>query len=295
MTMEFDELVTRSNSRNDKCSLLYRKLLYLIMLFILVGGMVILFIGIWTHEVNYGSRTVSTLLDAALYQVDSVIMIVCGSITIFIMIIGLLGVFIPQKCLLGFHLSIMTFTAFGLCAAGILGYVFIGEIEVSVKRGLEDSVREKYGLPIYPYITEHWDDIQTSFACCGASGNITSHKSWFLYQGESFWYKDKYSNGSLVPDSCCDKKSDLVLCTGRLDPNNTNSTQYENWAPYGDPNKVDPVNTYNYTIYTDGCYDKLRDYLKQNGILIGTAAIIVAVFMIVEILMAIFEYRKLPN
>jgi len=34
-----------------------------------------------------------------------------------------------------------------------------------------------------------------------------------------------------------------------------------------------------------GCYDKLHDYLVQNGILIGTVAIVVAVFMVRKTLM----------
>ena len=29
-----------------------------------------------------------------------------------------------------------------------------------------------------------------------------------------------------------------------------------------------------------GCYDKLKDYLEQNGILIGTCAVVIAVFMV---------------
>lgn len=35
-----------------------------------------------------------------------------------------------------------------------------------------------------------------------------------------------------------------------------------------------------FTRLFQGCYDKLKDYLEQNGILIGTCAIVVAVFMV---------------
>lgn len=32
--------------------------------------------------------------------------------------------------------------------------------------------------------------------------------------------------------------------------------------------------------FLQGCYDKLEEYIKQNGIIIGTAAIVTAVFMV---------------
>jgi len=59
-------------------------------------------VGIWTHEVEYGSKAVSGLIGYPLYQIDSVIMISCGSITILTMILGIVGVWMPQKCLVGF-------------------------------------------------------------------------------------------------------------------------------------------------------------------------------------------------
>ncbi|XP_052774104.1 CD151 antigen-like [Mya arenaria] len=291
--LAFDHLDILSENKDNDGKLLhiFRIVLLVIMGLISVGGIAILAIGIWTHEVDYGSRAVSGLIGIALYQVDSVIMIICGSLTIAVMIIGFVGLLRPQKCLLGFHLSVMSFTAFGLFAAGILGYVFIGELEDSVKGSLKESVVEKYGVEGQKSITNQWDKIQKSFRCCGASGDVNSSTSWFLYQHDSFWVRDDLSNRSLVPKSCCSEDSNMELCTGKV--NMTNSTIFSSWAPYGEPEKVDPPLTYNYTIFTDGCYDKLEGYLRQNGILIGTAAIVVGVFMIIEIVCTIFEYRRL--
>ncbi|WAR23155.1 hypothetical protein MAR_036824 [Mya arenaria] len=213
--LAFDHLDILSENKDNDGKLLhiFRIVLLVIMGLISVGGIAILAIGIWTHEVDYGSRAVSGLIGIALYQVDSVIMIICGSLTIAVMIIGFVGLLRPQKCLLGF------------------------------------------------------------FRCCGASGDVNSSTSWFLYQHDSFWVRDDLSNRSLVPKSCCSEDSNMELCTGKV--NMTNSTIFSSWAPYGEPEKVDPPLTYNYTIFTDGCYDKLEGYLRQNGILIGTAAIVV--------------------
>ena len=58
-------------------------------------------IGIWTHEVSYGSKAVAGLIGQPLYRVDSVILIVGGSATLVVVTIGLVGLLLPQKCLLG--------------------------------------------------------------------------------------------------------------------------------------------------------------------------------------------------
>ena len=66
-----------------------------------MGAIAILTIGIWTHEVEYGSKQLAGLIGVPLYQVDSVIMIIAGSSILLFTIIGLGGILMPQKCLLG--------------------------------------------------------------------------------------------------------------------------------------------------------------------------------------------------
>ena len=66
-----------------------------------MGALAILSIGILTHEVEYGSKQLAGLIGAPLYQVDSVMMIIAGSSILVFTIIGLAGILLPQKCLLG--------------------------------------------------------------------------------------------------------------------------------------------------------------------------------------------------
>ena len=66
-----------------------------------VGGIAVLGIGIWSHESEYGSKAVGGLIGVALYSIDSTLFIACGSVTICIMAVGLIGYLLPQKCLLG--------------------------------------------------------------------------------------------------------------------------------------------------------------------------------------------------
>lgn len=282
---EIDELGMLSETQKGfRCSRIVKIFLVSVNIFILVGAIAILTIGIWTHEVEYGSKQLAGLIGVPLYQVDSVIMIIAGSSILLFTIIGLGGILMPQKCLLGLHLSVITFLAIMLFAAGILGFVFVGELEDSVRGSLMQSVKENYGLPGKESITTSWDIVQQRFQCCGAYGGKNTTTSWNLYKKDSFWYKDHYNNGSYVPDSCCDKTRNLDQCTGRV-----NLT--EAWPPRTPPPVVDMPT--NYTLYMKGCYDQLEGYLTQNGILIGTAAVVVGVFMIIEIVMTIFFYRSL--
>ena len=85
-------------------------------LFLQVGALAILSIGILTHEVEYGSKQLAGLIGAPLYQVDSVMMIIAGSSILVFTIIGLAGILLPQKCLLGLvsePLWVSYSTAFG--------------------------------------------------------------------------------------------------------------------------------------------------------------------------------------
>ena len=50
---------------------------------------------------EYGSKQLAGLIGVPLYQVDSVIMIIAGSSILLFTIIGLGGILMPQKCLLG--------------------------------------------------------------------------------------------------------------------------------------------------------------------------------------------------
>lgn len=281
----FDDLgIINSNQRGEKCKRIVKLFLVVLMVVILVGGIAILGIGIWTHEVEYGSKQLAGLIGIPLYQIDSVMMIACGTATIILICLGLFGILLPQKCLLGLHLSIFTFVAFGLFAAGILGYVFAGELEDTVRGSLKESVVEKYGVPGEDALTTAWNRVQQTFHCCGAYGNENSTTSWHLYHIESFWVTDSLNHNKYVPDSCCDNSKNLDACTGL-------SGSVDSWPPLHAP----PIINYptNYTLYTVGCFDKLQDYLHQNGILIGTAAVVVAVFMLLEIIMTIFFYRTL--
>ncbi|XP_022317918.1 CD151 antigen-like [Crassostrea virginica] len=253
---------------------------------VMVASLTTFVVGVFTLEAEYGSRVVSGLVGEGMYQVDSLMMISAGAGAILVSTLGLLGVLCRNKCMLGLHLGILAFLSITLLVAGVLGYIFISELEDTAKKSMIDVITYKYGVNLnrnnkHDSITRSWDSVQRSFSCCGAYGGENSTTSWYIYRLSSYWYKDNFSNGSLVPQSCCAPSSDMDRCQG-LVPSNAPPNQ----AP---PVTIQPVN---YTLYTTGCYDKLEGYIKQNGIIIGTAAIVTAVFMIVEMVLGIIVHRS---
>ncbi|XP_048761225.1 CD82 antigen-like isoform X2 [Ostrea edulis] len=253
---------------------------------VMVASLTTFVVGVFTLEAEYGSRVVSGLVGEGMYQVDSLMMISAGAGAILVSSLGLCGVLCKNKCMLGLHLGILAFLSITLLVAGILGYIFISELEDTAKKSMIDVITYKYGVNTdrnrkHNSITTSWDSVQRSFKCCGAYGDENSTTSWYAYRLSSFWFQDNFSNGSLVPKSCCEPNSDMERCQGHVSSN----------AP---PSQIPPVinSPVNYTLYTTGCYDQLEEYIQQNGIIIGTAAIVTAVFMLVEMILGIIVHRS---
>ncbi|XP_076440007.1 CD151 antigen-like [Babylonia areolata] len=273
------------HTHSDKHQRLLRMILLSVLSIVLVGGLAILGIGIWTLEAEYGSKQLSKLIDEDLYKVDSYLMIITGAAIIAITLLGFCGVFTRYKCIMGLHLGLLAFMSVMLFVAGILGYVLLGELEDKVKEKMEDVLTHQYGIQKRSRrITDAWDDIQQSFSCCGAYGDANSSTSWALYKS-SLWYTGGYNNNSLVPESCCDASIQFMdQCTGKV-------------AGVGPPTHGPPIDfplsALNYTLYTKGCFDALETYLSYTGVVIGTCAIVVGVFMLVELVLSICMYRTM--
>ncbi|XP_033737532.1 tetraspanin-11-like [Pecten maximus] len=288
-----DEVKIESIHFEDKKSKpiqMVRLVLILLLVIVLIGSLAVFSVGVLTHEVEYGSKQISDLIGVAMYQVDSIMMIGAGMAAFLTTILGLIAIMKNHRCLLGLHLVILAFLSIMLFVGGVLGYIFIAELEDTVERTFENSIKKNYGVNLHVDknrdITNAWDNVQKTFGCCGAYGNVNSTTSWAIYKKHSYWYLDGISNGSMVPASCCGE-GDVSMCTGRA-----NGTDQPNAPPYVGPPSPN-VGGLRYSLYTDGCYDKLHSYLVQNGILIGTVAIVVAVFMIIQMSLSIFLHRKM--
>ncbi|KAK3803951.1 hypothetical protein RRG08_059814 [Elysia crispata] len=259
---------------------------------VMAGAVSIFAIGIWTLEAEYGNKQVSELIDAKLYEVDSYMLIIGGAAIMVITIIGLIGVMKEYRCLVGLHLGLLAFMSVMLFVAGVLGYVLVSQLENKVKDRMESAVVNYYGVNVDSdsdnrIITKAWDKVQQSFECCGVYGNGDSYNSWYIYQ-RSQWFTQNRNNGSKVPESCCASRVNIEQCTGR-----TNGT--EGSPPLTKPPNTGNPSTWGYTLFTKGCFDVLDPYMHRTGIVIGTTAIVVGIFMLVELVLSVCLYRTLPE
>ncbi|KAK6180177.1 hypothetical protein SNE40_012372 [Patella caerulea] len=273
----------------DKGVGLWIKYLYVVFLVVnLVGAMAILGIGIWTYLADYGSKVLSKLIGVNLYQVDSYILIGGGSAIILIIGLGVCGLIARYRCLMGLHLSLLAFMSVMLFVAGILGYVLISDLEAKVRNKMEDTLVNSYGVDIErernnAEITYAWDEIQKNFGCCGVYGGINDTDSWAIYRTKSKWFAEDFANSTYVPESCC-TMANKELCV--ILDNSTFLT--------ADPIVIYPTNA-NFTLHTQGCFDKLDPLLQRTGIVIGTTAITVGVFLLIELVLSVMMYRMLPK
>jgi hypothetical protein len=58
-------------------------------------------IGIYTHEVEYGSKQMSALIGVSMYRADSLMMIGGGGAIIIITLLGCIGAYKQHKCMFG--------------------------------------------------------------------------------------------------------------------------------------------------------------------------------------------------
>lgn len=80
-----------------------------------MGAISCLVIGIYTHEVEYGSRQMSNLIGVSMYRADSVMMIGGGSAIIAITLLGFIGVYKQHRCMVGMVGLLSRFNLFIYC------------------------------------------------------------------------------------------------------------------------------------------------------------------------------------
>ena len=77
---------------------------------------------------EYGSKQMSALIGVSMYRADSLMMIGGGGAIIIITLLGCIGAYKQHKCMFGMYLCIFVFLALMVFAAGILGYIFIAQV-----------------------------------------------------------------------------------------------------------------------------------------------------------------------
>ncbi|CAH0561017.1 unnamed protein product [Brassicogethes aeneus] len=161
----------------DGCGNFMKYSLFIVNFIIFLGGVIVLALGIWTAA---DKSFANELLGTNLYAGATYVLIATGLLVTFISCLGCYGSLKEIKCMLVIYFIVLLIIFVTMLVGGILGYVFRGKVEITLRNGMTGSLRF-YGN--YRPVTEAWDETQTRLECCG----IDSPQDW---------------KGNM-PESCC--------------------------------------------------------------------------------------------
>lgn len=185
----------------DGCGNFMKYSLFIVNLVICLGGIIVVGLGIWTIV---DKSFPNELLGTNLYSGAAYVLLVTGILVTFISCLGCLGSVKEVRCMLVIYFIALFLIFVTMLVGGILGYVFRGKVETTLRNGMEGSLRF-YGN--YRPVTEAWDETQTRLKCCGIYGPNDWQNNW--------------------PESCCKQISSGARLDCRNIVENNHFTRFD--------------------------------------------------------------------
>ncbi|XP_065795211.1 tetraspanin-33 isoform X2 [Muntiacus reevesi] len=232
-----------------------------------VISMVMVAVGVYARLMKHAEAALACLaVDPA------ILLIVVGILMFLLTFCGCIGSLRENICLLQTFSLCLTIVFLLQLAAGVLGFVF------------SDKVRGKVSEIINNAIVHYRDDLdlqnlidfgQKEFSCCGG----ISYKDWSL----NMYFNCSEDNPSRercsVPYSCC-------LPTPNQAVINTMCGQGMQALDYLEASKV---------IYTNGCIDRLVNWIHSNLFVLGGVALGLAIPQLVGILLSMILVSQIKD
>lgn len=210
---------------------------------ILVGGIVVFSVGVWTlADRSFMGR----LLGSDLYVSSASILIATGIIVSIMSFLGFLGAIKEIKCMLLAFFIILFMIFITMLVGGILGYVFRNEVD--------DRMYAEMLMTIKLYqndseVTDAWDEVHSRFHCCGMS--MDKKPGYEIWPKRNAHFTGEYK----IPSTCCKTKDDGLRDRCQRNPNENNA-------------------------YLEGCYEKMKDFVEQHAKIIGGIGVGIACLLI---------------
>ncbi|XP_065070578.1 CD151 antigen-like [Rhopilema esculentum] len=215
-------------------------------------------VGVWTLA---SKNDYEALLGSVMYVTSAGMMIAAGIFAMFVCIFGIIGAIRDSRfMILGFFVMITIVFCMEL-VAGILAYVYRGEVRTEVSKNLNVTIASKFGVLGHEKETKAVSQLQRTYQCCGD----VDFSSW----KNSAWRKlnSNISGVAEVPDSCCISPSEK--CGVRTHPSNV-------WR-----NDLLPL----------GCFTKLERYLDDHLFIMGIVGICVGIVQLSCMALSMWLYR----
>ncbi|XP_074597602.1 CD151 antigen-like [Brevipalpus obovatus] len=225
---------------------------------IFVGGLTVFSIGVWTlSEKSFMER----LLGTKSYIASASILIGTGLLVAITSFLGCIGAWREIRCLLITFFFMMAMIFLTMLTGGILGYIFRSQVDERMHSEMIMTIN-LYGNETK--VTESWDKVQRNFNCCGLIPNLGKpRKDQRAYKIWATNSRNFRATGPQVPESCCKNPSDLQ----------SRKVCLRDWVSEKH-------------IFTDDCYEKLKDYVKDHALLVGGIGIGIAVLLVFGMILA---------
>jgi len=215
-------------------------------------------VGVWTLSAK---NDYEALLGSVMYVASAGMMIAAGLFGMFVCLFGIIGAIRNSRfMILGFFVMITVVFCMELIA-GILAYVYRGEVRPEVSRSLNVTIASKFGVVGHEKETKAVNNLQKTYRCCG-DVDFTSWRT-------SAWRRStsNVTGVAEVPDSCC--ISPTEKCGVRTHPSNI-------WR-----NDLKPI----------GCFAKLERYLDDHLFIMGIVGICIGLCQISCMALSLWLYR----
>ncbi|KAH9491732.1 hypothetical protein Btru_045666 [Bulinus truncatus] len=254
---------------------------------VLAAGAIAIGLGAWALASEYGAKDMKAVTGSELYQGGCIVLIVGGSIICILALLGCLGSFFENRVLLGIYFVIMLLILILFVVGAVLGFFFRDQIEATLEKEMESTIKNQFNVSYTTndankLATDVWNKIQKELKCCGVSGNLTSSKSWYIYQSSQFFSQQTANDKVYVPESCCNLSiNDSTNVLTRCQKISLTPSQPVQISPMG-------VYTTNPALYTDGCLSIIESKIKDHILAIAGIAVAVIIVVLITIIFSIW-------
>lgn len=262
------------------CLKVTKYFLFLFNLLFFILGAVILGFGVWILADKSSFISVLQASSNSL-NVGAYIFISVGAVTMVMGFLGCIGAINEVRCLLGLYFAFLLLILIAQVAAGAIFYFNMGQLKQEMGDIVMKLIRDYKDQPDNS-LQDAWDYVQAQAECCG----------WDSYQNWTANAVLMNSTNVTFPCSCKRREggddSALVL-KGFCHANSSQGSGGNNPEEW--------------PVYTEGCMEKVQDWLRENlGVILGVC-VGIAVVEVLGMLLSIClcrhvhseDYSKVPK
>eukprot|EP00096_Caligus_rogercresseyi_P009187 TRINITY_DN3074_c0_g1_i1.p1 TRINITY_DN3074_c0_g1~~TRINITY_DN3074_c0_g1_i1.p1 ORF type:complete len:261 (-),score=14.88 TRINITY_DN3074_c0_g1_i1:607-1389(-) len=249
----------------EGCGRFAKLSLVLVNCLILLGGLAILGIGIWTLIDKF---YIEILLRNHLYMFSTYITMIVGIVAIFVSLLGCYGAQKDTKYILLTYFISIFFLSVVLVIGGVLSYVFRDQVKHNLKPEMLHTIDIYRPDDVASEITDAWDATQRNLKCCGLARAGMEDTPWESWKMNKLLNPIDTPENFQVPLSCCISGYD-----------NVNSTCIED-------NQVNLD-----FIYKDDCFKAALVFVQSHALVIGGVAIGVSSLMLVGMILSVVLFK----